>query len=530
MMKMNKVVSILSIGAVAVAFAACHNSEQTFPDFDGGTTAYFAYQYPIRTLILGNVETYDNTSDNEGRFTIYGTFGGSYDGVDAKIPVKVDESLTDNLYFEDGTKVKAMPQDYYELSGEELDYGGGFRGGVEVKLNEKFFNDPLAVKNTYVIPVVMGDNFSGVDQINRGKPMIDGSSPMRQDETKWDNLPKDFVMFCVNYINEYTATYLRRGVDNFDKLKYKDVTETVTGDDMCIVVHAEAKKEQVWDNQFWIDAVDPFEEKQTITITMDVKATKEAKATSQVHEAPGSYKGGGFGDVNFTTEWNTITLKGTIASGQAGGHSIALNLSEFADANDYYFDNISVKVNDIEKIANIRCDNVPNSNFYSKTYSAGAPGANTYESTGKTQTITTTYQVPDGYGKVTENRHCGEFVENGEVVYTTSESRNQILLPIATTEVAGVPTSCELLLTFDGDNCTIVSNNEAICKASGSGQYVKNGAPKAWGNKDRDVLYLDYTIDFVQDDVHYATKDTLVWRDRGAAAGIQTFKPVYKED
>ena len=157
-------------------------------------------------------------------------------------------------------------------------------------------------------------------------------------------------MFCVNYINEYTATYLRRGVDNFDKLKYKDVTETVTGDDMCIVVHAEAKKEQVWDNQFWIDAVDPFEEKQTISITMDVKATKAAKATTQVHEAPGSYKGGGFGDVNFTTEWTTVNLKGTIASGQAGGHSIALNLSEFAEANDYYFDNISLKVNDIENI------------------------------------------------------------------------------------------------------------------------------------------------------------------------------------
>ena len=528
-MKMNKIVSVLSIGAVAVAFAACHNSEQTFPDFDGGTTAYFAYQYPIRTLILGNVETYDNTSDNEGRFTIYGTFGGSYDGINAKIDVKIDESLTDGLYFEDGTKVTPMPKDYYTVSGDVLDYAGGFRGGVEIQLNEKFFNDPLAVSNKYVIPMVMGENFSGVDHINRGNPMVDGSSPLRQDANKWDKQPKDYTIFSVNYINEYTATYLRRGTDNFDKLKYKDVTETVTGDDMCIVVHAEAKKEQVWDNQFWIDAVDPFEEKQSITITMDVKATTEAKATTQVHEAPGSYKGGGFGDVNFTTEWKTVTLSGTIASGQAGGHSIALNLSEFADANDYYFDNISVKVNDIEKIANVRCDDVPNANFYSKTYSAGAPGANTYEPTGKKQTITTTYQVPDGYGKVTESRH-GKFIEEDEVVYTTSKSRNQVILPIATTEIAAVPTACELVLTFNGDDCTIASNDETICKASGTGKYVKNGAPLAWGNKDRDILYLDYTIDFKQDDVHYATKDTLVWRDRGSAASIQTYKPVYKEE
>ena len=171
-MKMNKIVSILSVGVVALAFAACHNSEQTFPDFDGGTTAYFAYQYPIRTMILGNVETYDNTSDNEGRFTIYSTFGGSYEGVNAKIDVKVDESLTEGLYFEDGTKVKPMPSDYYTVSGDVLDYGGGFRGGVEIQLNEKFFNDPLSVKNTYVIPMVMGENFSGVEHINRGTPMV----------------------------------------------------------------------------------------------------------------------------------------------------------------------------------------------------------------------------------------------------------------------------------------------------------------------------------------------------------------------
>ena len=155
-MKMNRIISILSVGVVALAFASCKNDEQKFPDYDGGTTAYFAYQYPIRTLILGNVETYDNTSDKDGRFTIYATCGGSYEGLNAKIKVSVDESLTEGLYFEDGTPVKPMPKDYYDLSGKELDYKGGFRGGVEVKLNDKFFNDTASLKNTYVIPLVMG--------------------------------------------------------------------------------------------------------------------------------------------------------------------------------------------------------------------------------------------------------------------------------------------------------------------------------------------------------------------------------------
>ena len=511
-----------------MAFASCKNSEQNFPDFDGGTTAYFSYQYPIRTMILGNVETYDNTSDNEWRFTIYSTCGGSYEGLNAKIDVEVDESLTKGLYFEDGSPVQAMPKDYYDVKGDVLDYAGGFRGGVEIQLNEKFFNDPLSVKNTYVIPMVMGDNFSGVDHIFRGTPIIDGSSPVRQDPTKWDPSPKDFTLFCVNYINEYTATYLRRGVDNFDKLSFKDVTETVTSDDMCIVVHAGPKKEQVWDNQFWIDVVAPFADGDEFTLTMDIKATKEANSSTQIHAGAGEYKDG-LGSVKFTTEWKTETVTGKISGSKVDGHSIAFNLSELADSNDYYFDNISVLVNGVEAISNVRCDAVDNPNFFTKVVADGAIKPSEYEKTGKKQTVTNTYQVPDGYSKVKGVRH-GKFVEEDEVVYTTSKSRNQVLLPIATTEVAGVPTTCELVLTFDGDNCTIASNNESLCKASGSGKYVKNGAPLAWGNKDRDVLYLDYTIDFKQDDVHYATQDTLVWRDRGSAASIQTYKPAYKED
>ena len=532
MMKMNRIITVLSAGVVALVFASCKNSEQNFPDFDGGTTAYFSYQYPIRTLILGNVETYDNTSDNEGRFTIYSTCGGSYSGLNAKIDVSVDESLTNNLYFEDGTKVQAMPQDYYTVSGNVLDYAGGFRGGVEIKLNEKFFNDPLSVKNTYVIPMVMGQNFSGVDKINRGTPVIEGTSPMRQDPSKWNASPKDYTMFCVNYINEYTATYLRRGKDNFDKMSFKEVSETITGDDMCIAIHAGAKQAEVWDNQFWIDAVTPFAENDVYTLTMDVKATKEAKSGTQIHAAAGSWKAN-LGEITFTTDWKKVTISGTITSGQAGGHSIAFNLSEIADSNDYYIDNVSFLVNNVEMVTNNRCDDVASENFFSKErHSAAAEGAivpSTFESTGKQQTVTNTYLVPDGYAKVDVSRH-NKFIESDEVVYTTSKSRNQVVLPIATTEVAGVPTACELVLTFDGDNCTIASNNEAICTASGTGKYVKNGAPLAWGNKDRDVLYLDYIIDFTGTEVQYATQDTLVWRDRGSAAAIQTFKPVYKEE
>ncbi len=359
-MKMNRLISVFSLGVLALSFTACKNADKSFPDYDGGTSAYFAYQYPIRTLVLGNIETYDNTSDNEGRFTIYATCGGSYSGLNAKIEVKIDESLTDGLYFEDGTKVKPMPKDYYTVSGEELDYAGGYRGGIEIQLNDKFFADSLSITNNYVIPVVMGDKFSGVDQIVRGTPVFEGSTPSRHEIDKWKVTPGDFTLFCVNYINEYTATYLRRGVDTFDKTQFE----------------------------------------------------------------------------------------GTI---------------------------------------------------------------------------------PTGYAKVTENRR-NEFIERDEVVSTKTVARNKILLPIATTEVAGKNSPCQLILTFDDNgNCTIESNT-AGCTAKGTGRYSKGTAIKAWGNKDRDELILDYTLDFAKDNVHYATKDTLVWRDRGTVAGIRSFKPVYKEE
>lgn len=529
-MKISKLISAVSLGALAVAFGACRNAEKSFPDYDGGTLAYFAYQYPIRTLILGNVETYDNTSDNEGRFTIYGTCGGSYNGLNAKIDVSIDESLTSGLYFEDGTKVKPMPKDYYTVSGQELDYAGGFRGGIEIQLNDKFFNDPLSITNNYVIPVVMGDKFSGVDSIVRGVPVIKGTSPLRQDLAKWDVVPGDYTLFCVNYINEYTATYLRRGVDTFDKMQFEDTD--VPDDDTYIVVRAGEKVSNVWDSQFWINVDVDFTQGTTWEFSMKYKADKNAKASTQMHADPGSYiHYEAIGDVEFTTEWQVFKKSGTFpkevvdANGNVA-HSIAFNLNEFAEANNYYFDSISFKIGGEEYITNINCNKVDCGNFFQKE-SDGAVFKSAYESE------TTVELLPIGYAQVTNARH-NEFIEYDEVVNTQTIARNKIRLPIATTEINGKNSPCNLILTFDGSgNCTIESNTEG-CTASGSGRYSKGTAIKAWGNKDRDELFLDYTLDFKDavnnKTVHYATKDTLVWRDRGTVAGVRTYKPVYKEE
>lgn len=82
--------------------------------------------------------------------------------------------------------------------------------------------------------------------------------------------------------------------------------------------------------------------------------------------------------------------------------------------------------------------------------------------------------------------------------------------------LAGDNIDCRLKLSFDETGkCTITSNSAGVT-ASGSGQFVAKGDKKSWGNKDRDVIYLDYTLNY--DGINCATKDTLVVRDRGVKA------------
>ena len=72
--------------------------------------------------------------------------------------------------------------------------------------------------------------------------------------------------------------------------------------------------------------------------------------------------------------------------------------------------------------------------------------------------------------------------------------------------------TCDLTLTFNDKNeCTVTSATNGYT-ATGTGKFVEDGEKNSFNNKDRDVLYLDYTIDYGAK--KYATKDTLVVRDR----------------
>ena len=233
-MKLKNYIYGVALGVFSLAFASCYNADKEFPDYENGTTAYFAYQFPVRTLVLGN-DIYDNTLDNEHKCRIWSTMGGAYGGRDAVVGIVVADTLCNNLYFVDeggnpAEPVRPMPQSYYNLLSNSIPYNGDSRGYVEVQFTDDFFKDPKSVENTYVIPLVM-TTVSGIDRILTGTPR-EGLSPARTNTEDWDILAKDYVLYCVKYMNPWQGKYIRRGVDNVTE---KGNTTTVVRKDFSLV-------------------------------------------------------------------------------------------------------------------------------------------------------------------------------------------------------------------------------------------------------------------------------------------------------
>ena len=208
---MKKIVLFLLI--LLPALVSCHNGDQEFPDFDY-STVYFSYQYPDRTVTLGEITQYDNTLDKQHKVKIMGTWGGGYTTRnDVTIDFEIRNSLCEGLVFEDsGRDVLPMPSTYYNLASDQIKISKGkVSGGVEVTLTDAFFADPLALERNYVIPLVM-TSVQGADSILQGKTDYPNEA-RRVVAEDWTVIPKDYILYAVKYINPWDANYLRRGKD-----------------------------------------------------------------------------------------------------------------------------------------------------------------------------------------------------------------------------------------------------------------------------------------------------------------------------
>lgn len=226
-MNINKVFACL--GAAIIALTSCNkNKDVSFPDFDY-KTVYFAAQFPVRTVVLGEDLVIDNSLDNEGKVSIKATMGGARaNNNEVAIAFDVDESLCNNLYFSaTGAKVMPMPSSHYTLASDKISIpSGSILGGVEVQLTSAFFADPLSLVNTYAIPLTMKD-VQGADSILRGVASVD--NPNRCIDANWTTKPRDFIVYAVKFVNQWHGFYLRRGSDVITgKPGYTNLDRTVT--------------------------------------------------------------------------------------------------------------------------------------------------------------------------------------------------------------------------------------------------------------------------------------------------------------
>lgn len=243
---MRKTLSILLITTLLLGFYSCNNDEWEFPDFDY-TTTYFPYQYPVRTLVLGEYN-FDNTNDNDLKFVISARVGGMYrNKSNVQVQYEVDASLAEkltsapNLF--DGKAIAAadtfriLPEEYYTLApaGSFVIPSGEFDGGVVVQLNEAFLNDPLAVKTTYVLPLKLVS--STTDSILLGKTTLSSADPRIPGQ--WVIAPKNFTIFGIKYVNEYHGKFLHRG---------RSIIKNNTGTPVDTIVYRQkyVEKDEVW--------------------------------------------------------------------------------------------------------------------------------------------------------------------------------------------------------------------------------------------------------------------------------------------
>jgi hypothetical protein len=214
---LNKIIIIL---VVIVLYSACENGDQEFDDFDY-TTVYFPFQYPVRTLVLGDY-VYDNTNDKAGKFIISTRIGGVRENKkNVNVKYRVADDIVENIEFPSGSEIKLLPRDYYTLTGEEgsdsetIITPNSFTGKIVVQLTDDFFKDPLAIANNYVIPLQIIE--TSADSILVGKSALD--TPNRFIPADWASVPKDFTLFGVKYVNPYHGIYLHSGVaTTFDAL------------------------------------------------------------------------------------------------------------------------------------------------------------------------------------------------------------------------------------------------------------------------------------------------------------------------
>ena len=113
-----------------------------------------------------------------------------------------------------------------------------------------------------------------------------------------------------------------------------------------------AAASNTWQNQFWIVFPRPLLAGEGYKVSFKYKASEAVRVSTQAHRMPGDYLAGGFGDVNFTTSWQTFESKELTAAGKSDYQSIAFQFGEdnaYLKSIDFYFDDLKIEIMNLKE-------------------------------------------------------------------------------------------------------------------------------------------------------------------------------------
>lgn len=127
-----------------------------------------------------------------------------------------------------------------------------------------------------------------------------------------------------------------------------------------------------------------------------------------------------------------------------------------------------------------------------------------------------------GIDKVTNNSVTTEVIRKNfrdEECNITTKNLSQAIFPVSF-KTSGTSRSCNLILTFNGNTCSISTEDENIT-AEGSGEFITKGTARPEykdyqlrNDEEQDILRLSYTLDFTNENIKVETRDTLVVKYR----------------
>ena len=124
-----------------------------------------------------------------------------------------------------------------------------------------------------------------------------------------------------------------------------------------------------------------------------------------------------------------------------------------------------------------------------------------------------------GNAVLEDTTYQAKYIESNPTTNLVTTGRREVTLStFLRSEVMNAEIA--MVVTFDGDNCTVTAAEGSPYTITGSGVFKSKAY--SWGNKDRDGIELNYTV---SDGVNtYEANDVLIIRDR--AVVMEVYSPV----